>query len=127
MLYTPLKTMDYFFYAFHLGMTVARVRLNRLDTEAYSKCFQTVFSTVRQDHPQFRVGKMLVGIITDWSDQQFNGLAEAIGEEPAEKLVKGCRVSQWCVRLIACTMYCSMYLHVTCTFYIYCTFKSLSL
>ena len=35
----------------------------------------------------------LTGIITDWSDQQFNGLAEVVGNEVAEEVVKGCRVS----------------------------------
>ena len=74
-------------------MVVARVRLNRLDTAAYTECFRTIFSAVREDHPSFAVGKTLLGIITDWSDQQYNGLAEVVGTEVAEEVVKGCRVS----------------------------------
>ena len=74
-------------------MVVARVRLNSLDTAAYTQCFRAIFDAVREDHSSFAVGETLLGIITDWSDQQFNGLAEVVGTEVAEEVVKGCRVS----------------------------------
>lgn len=32
-------------------------------------------------------------IITDWSDQQYNGLAKVVGTKAVEEVVKGCRVS----------------------------------
>lgn len=76
----------------HTGMTVARVRLNKLTTEAYCECFKAIFSTVANNHPSFSVGKSLVGIIMDWSDQQFNGLEQAVGKDVAEAVVKGCQV-----------------------------------
>lgn len=77
---------------FSIGMTVARVRLNKLTTEAYSECFKAIFSTVAKTYPSFSVGKSLVGILMDWSDQQFNGLEQAVGKDVAEAVVKGCQV-----------------------------------
>ncbi len=71
---------------------VARVRLNQLTDEAYQHCFQAIFDSVKQDHPGFRVGGSLQGIVLDWSDQQMKGLVEAVGMETAAKVAKGCRV-----------------------------------
>jgi len=34
----------------------------------------------------------LVGVVTDWSDAEINGLRMAVGKETAEKLLKGCKV-----------------------------------
>ena len=39
--------------------------------------FQGHFNTVAKTYPSFSVGKSLVGILMDWSDQQFNGLEQA--------------------------------------------------
>ena len=63
----------YIHFMFTAGMVVARVRLNRLDTHAYTECFRMLFATVKKDHTKFAVGESLLGDITDWSD---NGLAE---------------------------------------------------
>ena len=82
----------YNLYYFSTGMTVARVRFNKLTTEAYSECFKAIFSTVAKIYPSFSVGKSLVGILMDWSDQQFNGLEQAVGKDVAEAVVKGCLV-----------------------------------
>ena len=74
------------------GHVVARVRMNRISTEAYQQAFQAVFSTVRDDKPSFKVGKTLIAIVLDWSDQQLKGLEAVIGEETTAKVVKGCQV-----------------------------------
>ena len=73
-------------------MVVARVRLNRLDADSYSQCFKAIFHQVSKDHPTFKVGKSLNGIIADWSDQQAKGLEIAVGESVANDLLKGCQV-----------------------------------
>ena len=54
--------------------------------------FQAVFSTVQDDKPSFKVGKTLIAIVLDWSDQQLKGLEAVIGEETTAKVVKGCQV-----------------------------------
>ena len=77
---------------FSTGMTIARVRLNKLTIEAYSECFKAIFSTVAKPYPSFSVRKSLVEILMDWSDQQFNGLEQAVGKDVAEAVVKGCQV-----------------------------------
>lgn len=64
-----------------IGMIVARVRLNRVDTLAFNQCFRVLFETMKEDHPKFAVGMSLLGIITDWSDQQYNGLANVVSED----------------------------------------------
>ncbi len=37
-------------------------------------------------------GESLVGVITDWSDAEINGLSNAVGNVVAKKLLKGCCV-----------------------------------
>lgn len=66
--------------------------LNKLTTDAYQKCFSSMFDAVSNAYPGFKVGKSLVGIIMDWSDQQFSGLELAVGKDVAESIVKGCQV-----------------------------------
>ena len=63
-----------------------------LTAEAYSERFKAIFSSVAKTYPSFSVGKSLVGILMDWSDQQFNGLEQAVGKDVAEAVVKGCQV-----------------------------------
>ena len=74
-------------------MTVARVHLNSINTTAYAQCFRAIFDRVSKYHPSFSVGKSLVGILMDWSDQQYNGLQEVVGENIAKSVVKGCQVN----------------------------------
>lgn len=71
-----------------------RVRLNQVDTLAYEQCLRALLETVKEDHPTFAVGKTLLGIITDWSDQQYNGLVEVVSEDVAQNVVKGCQVGR---------------------------------
>ena len=33
-----------------------------------------------------------MGVVTDWSDAEINGLRMAVGKDTAEKLLKGCKV-----------------------------------
>ena len=77
---------------FIAGMVVARVRLNRIDTNAYAQCFKAIFDAVAKEHPMFKIGESLNGIIADWSDQQAKGLEIAIGKTVANEILKGCQV-----------------------------------
>ena len=54
--------------------------------------FQGHFQYCGQNLPKLLVGKSLVGILMDWSNQQFNGLEQAVGKDLAEAVVKGCQV-----------------------------------
>ncbi len=67
--------------------------MNKLDAAAYIFAFQAIFDCAKKSCPHFGVGKTLKGIITDWSDAQLQGLKGTIGEEQANKLMKGCQVS----------------------------------
>ncbi len=71
------------------GMVVARVRLNRIDTDAYAQCFKAIFDAVSKDYPMFKIGVSLNGII---ADKQANGLEIAIGKTMANEILKGCQV-----------------------------------
>ena len=51
-----------------------------------------MFESVKKSHPQFEVGKTLIGVILDWSDQQMRGLEAAVGKDTAAYVAKGCRV-----------------------------------
>jgi hypothetical protein len=74
------------------GAVVARVRLNKLNADAYKQAFEAIFRCVKKEHSGFEIGKTLKGIIADWSDTQLHGLQLAIGEETTSKIVKGCQV-----------------------------------
>ena len=67
--------------------------MNKLTAEAYREAFRAMFAAVKSDHPQFAVGKTLLGILTDWSDTQLRGIEEATSKEMAATVVKGCQVS----------------------------------
>lgn len=75
-----------------IGMVVSRVQMNHLDANAYAQCFKLIFEQTCEDHPSFKVGESLTGIIADWSDQQINGLKMVIGKSKAESILKGCQV-----------------------------------
>jgi len=66
--------------------------MNKLDSDAYKCAFEAIFGQVKAHHPEFRVGKLLKGIITNWSDTQLKRLQSVIGEETASQVVKGCQV-----------------------------------
>ncbi len=39
---------------------VARVRLNRIDTDAYAQCFNPIFDAVAKDHAMLKIGVSLM-------------------------------------------------------------------
>ena len=71
---------------------VARMRGNKEDTNFYKKAFELVFHYCRKDHPKFKVGDTLKGIIVDWSDTETKGLREVVGDKIADSVLKGCNV-----------------------------------
>jgi len=48
------------------AVVVARVRMSKLDADAYKCASEAIFEQIKAHHPEFRVGKSLKGIITDW-------------------------------------------------------------
>ena len=70
-------------------MVIGRLRLNTQDANAYSLAFNKIFS---RSNSNFKLGDTLIAIVTDWSDSEINGLKKAIGNDVAEKLLKGCTV-----------------------------------
>ena len=73
-------------------MVIGRLRLNKQDANAYSLAFKNIFSRCSSSNSNFQLGDTLIGIVTDWSDSEINGLKKAIGNDVAEKLLKGCNV-----------------------------------
>ncbi|XP_065905167.1 uncharacterized protein [Dysidea avara] len=73
-------------------MVVSHVRMNHIDVNAYARCFRAIFEQAGEDHPSFKVGESLIGIIADWSDQKVNGLEMVIGKSTAESILKGCQL-----------------------------------
>ena len=73
-------------------MVVARICLDKENSEAYRIAFQKVFSTCTSKCPSFSPSNSLKGIVIDWSKAEMNGIKLAIVEEVAERLLRGCRV-----------------------------------
>ena len=73
-------------------MVVSRVRLNSQSSLAYKLAYEKTFSKCKSDHPEFSPGTTLLGVVTDWSDAEIQGLGGAVGTETARKLLKGCSV-----------------------------------
>jgi len=73
-------------------MVVARVRLDKQTAEGYGLAFRKVFDHCSKSSTTFKVGKTLLGVVTDWSDSEAGGLKLAVGEKLAEELLKGCKV-----------------------------------
>ena len=71
-------------------MVVPRAQLNCLDADTYAQCFKTIFHNAGKDHTTFKIGKSLIGMIADWSDQQAKDLEKAIGEPLALEMLEGC-------------------------------------
>ena len=58
----------------------------------YKKAFEFMFHTCQSYHSNFKVGESLKGIIIDWSDTEAKGLRELLGDNVADKVLKGCNV-----------------------------------
>ena len=72
-------------------MVVARLRMSKQNAVAYSLAFKRIFAKA-STNADFEPGSTLLGVITDWSDAEINGLRLAVGKSMAEKLLKGCSV-----------------------------------
>ena len=73
-------------------MVVARPRMTSESAEAYKIAFEKIFSLCQARHPNFAVHVTVKGIVIDWSAAEMKGLKLAIGDEHANKLLKGCQV-----------------------------------
>ena len=73
-------------------MVVARIRMTSECAEAYKFAFEKIFSLCRNRHPKFVVHETIKGIVIDWSAAEMKGLKLAIGDDQANKLLRGCRV-----------------------------------
>ena len=77
-------------------MVIAHVRLNRQTSEAYALAFKKIFAKCSSYNQRFLPGSTLIGILTDWSDAETNGLRQAVGKTVAENLLRGCSVHWNC-------------------------------
>ena len=59
---------------------------------AHALAFIKIFKKCKMDHPSFQPIKSLLGIVTDWSYAEINGLKRSVGEDAAIQLLKGCKV-----------------------------------
>lgn len=69
-------------------MVIGQVRLDKQNKEAYSLAFKKILercSSIRED---FEVGQTLLGIITDWSDAEINGLEAVVGHAKVMEILK---------------------------------------
>ena len=73
-------------------MIVARVWLDQQNATAYGLGFKKLFEQCKQADTNFTIGETLLGVVTDWSDAEINGLRDVIGLETASKLLRGCKV-----------------------------------
>lgn len=73
-------------------MVIAHVRLNRQTSEAYALAFKKIFAKCSKPLYLAMTIHSLLGILTDWSDAETNGLKQAVGRAVAENLLKGCSV-----------------------------------
>ena len=71
---------------------LAYMRGNKESSEFYWLAFKLMLETCHQEHPNFKVGESLKGIIVDWSDTEAKGLREVIDEDTTELVLKGCNV-----------------------------------
>ena len=71
---------------------VSRVRMDKEGGNAYALGFNKTFEHCKKNNEGFDPSQSLVGVITDWSDAEINGLSSAVGNDVAKKLLKGCSV-----------------------------------
>ena len=71
---------------------VSRVRIDKQDGNAYALAFSKTFQKCKSDHPSFEPGKTLKGVVVDWSDAEIKGLGQAVGQDIAIQLLKGCSI-----------------------------------
>ena len=71
---------------------VARVRMSNMLQVAYAAAIKAVIARCNSDTGT-NLAQSLQGIIVDWQTAQINGIKDAFGENRAEELLRGCRVS----------------------------------
>ena len=71
---------------------VGRVHLSHQTAAAYALAFSKLFTKCQSCYSNFELGRSHVGVITDWSDAEVNGLKKFAGDKVATQLLKGCRV-----------------------------------
>ena len=69
---------------------VARIRMTNMSQMAYSAAVKAAFERCNRDC-SCNLAEKLRGITVDW---QINGIKDALVEEHAEELLRGCRVSR---------------------------------
>ena len=65
---------------------------NRQDYLAYATAFKGMFSHVTSQFPGFKNGEKLDVILVDFDDAEAKGLKESMGNEQAERVLRGCHV-----------------------------------
>ena len=90
--YRYLFNMVAFDYSSMDWQVVSRVRLDKQDASAYALAYRKTFETCKSKFDSFEVGKSLLGVVIDWSDAEIKGLGNAVGQNLASTLLKGCNV-----------------------------------
>lgn len=74
------------------GTVVARVRMTKMTEVAYGAALKAIVDRCNREN-KCDLAQVLKGIIVDWASAQIAGLKDALGEERAEELLRGCKVS----------------------------------
>lgn len=80
------------YFDLYIDNAVARVLLNKQDGSTYAMAIKEIFLKTTTEHPAFKMGTALEEIVVDFSDAESNGFRNAIGEDLAAKLLRGCNV-----------------------------------
>lgn len=70
---------------------VSRVRMDKQGANAHALAFKKTFDKCKAEHPVFKLGETLLGVVVDWSDVEILGLGQAVGKELATTLLCGCK------------------------------------
>ena len=74
------------------GAVVARVRMTRMTEVAYGAAVKAVVDRCNREN-KCDLPHTLKGIIVDWASAQIANLKDALGDECAEELIRGCKVN----------------------------------
>lgn len=79
--------------------------MNKQDGATHAVAVKEVFLKTSKDYPSFKMGSDLEEIVVDFCDAESNGFRDAIGEDLAAKLLRGCNVSVKPTHLRTCTVH----------------------
>ena len=51
------------------GPVVCHIRITEQTKAAYAHCFKLIFDQCKKENPDLHIGKTLLGIIIDWSEE----------------------------------------------------------